>query len=115
MKVKLLEPIEGYEDVAEYRKIAPSECNHFTMDGKQVVFGASAREVFVLTPKQQWRPATVHDVVDVVSGLEVKARFRDDAAHEWLVSRLIGVESIEGVTRFASGSRTFWRYCEVLR
>jgi len=120
MRIKLLDPIEGYEDEAEFRQVRSGE--HFIVYASGVPaitewkFQRKSDGVaIVITPKKQWRSATVQDVVNVVSGLEVKARFRDDASHEWNESRLIGVESVEGVTRFASNSRTFWRYCEVLR
>jgi hypothetical protein len=122
MKIKLLEPIEGYEEEAEYRTLAPSECKHFTMDGKQVLFGASAREVFVLTPKKQWRAATIKDAIDALNGEKIFARFKHKRSvdDQWIVQ-----DFLAGVVR--GGDALHWHsqcrlpgdngyaYCEVCR
>jgi len=61
MKVKLLEPIAGYEDVAEYRKLNKGDV-YLDVDGGVITWEIghqSATEFIVLTPKYP-TPWTFH-------------------------------------------------------
>ena len=63
-----------------------------------------------------WRPATAADVVRVMDGETVAARFRDSEIHLWTsVRRLIGARAVEGpeiALRWLDCVST-WRYCQV--
>ena len=62
-----------------------------------------------------WRDATAADVVDVMNGEEVEARFRDCASDEWKCRALIGWsrggESDDFV--WASIGLIYYRFCQV--
>ena len=90
MKVKLLEPIEGFEDVAEYR--VPQEQERFVRDDRAVyrAFSKHPRLELVLTPIKRWRPATIDDAVRAIKGDRVVARFWDSQDSEWLQGFLAG-------------------------
>ena len=92
MRVKLLEPIEGFEDVAEWRPPQQGEYFFSGAENKATVASFSFKRDFqlVLTPIKRWRPATVEDLLPIQNGEKVKARFRDSSDQEWVVSELTG-------------------------
>ena len=60
-----------------------------------------------------WRDATDKDVVDVMNGKEVKARFRDNDFGTWHPGRLWGVKVLtDGRSLWLTGGAS-WRYCQV--
>lgn len=111
MKVKLLEPIEGFEDVAEYRVPKDGEAV-YSSEYNTVTAGVHwIDEKLVLTPTKRWRPATIDDAVRAIKGAMVVARFSDDG-QEWLQGYLHGYR--KDVAYQWESQTSEYRYCEVL-
>ena len=111
MKVKLLETIEGFEDVAEYR--IPKEGERFVRSCGRVfpTFNAHPKEELVLTPIKRWRKATIDDAVRAIEGENVEVRFSNNGV-EWLSGYLHGYRKD---TNYSWLSKTGnYTHCEVL-
>ena len=113
MRVKLLEPIEGFEDVAEWRPPQQGEYFFSGAENKATVASFSFKRDFqlVLTPIKRWRPATIDDAVRAIKGETVVARFSDDG-QEWLQGYLHGYR--KDVACQWESQTSEYRYCEVL-
>lgn len=114
MKVKLLEPIEGFEEVAEWRHPKQGEYFFSGVEKKPTVacFSFKTDYQLVLTQIRRWRPATIDDAVRAIKGEMVVARFWDSRDSEWLEGYLIGYRNTanpEWLTRCNK-----YRKCEVL-
>lgn len=92
MKVKLLEPIEGFEDVAEYRSPRKGDFYYqqFARDVRQARMDNEYGYAFCLTPIKRWRPATIDDAVRAIRGELIVARFRNHETSQWKQSELVG-------------------------
>ena len=115
MKVKLLTPIEGFEDVAEYRIPKDGEFFYWEAVGKVVAFERKThawRAWLVLSPVKRWREATIDDVVRAIKGEKVVARFRDADKQDWHGSELNGY--VRGRTHNWASIKNTWAQCEVL-
>ena len=62
--------------------------------------------------EQFWRPATSADVVDVMNGKEVQARFRDGDTGGWLTGKLRGVKVVRGISHWMTSGAS-WTHCQV--
>ena len=61
-----------------------------------------------------WRPATDKDVVDVMNGKEVEARFRDDEEDGWHVCVLRGWRTASVASRsWLDSDLDPWTFCQV--
>lgn len=114
MKVKLLEPIAGFEDVAEYR--VPQEQERFAREDGRVytAFTKHPREELVVTPIKRWRQATIDDAVRAIRGELVVARFRNHDTSEWKQSELVGFLSHGDYRWMAKEPFVGFCKCEVL-
>ena len=113
MKVKLLEPIDGFEDVAEYRVPVNGERYMNARNGNiEVAIKGGDLMRLVLTPIKRWRPATIDDAVRAIKGAMVVARFRDRDTHDWQEGELSGYAKNREY-KWASHAAA-WNYCEVL-
>jgi hypothetical protein len=112
IKVKLLEPIEGYSDIAEYRRPLKGEVYYGTCGPTHCELDMSRAPWLVLTPLPKWRPATLEDAIRAIKGEKVKARFRDNTGYDWHESELTGCTRQGKLTWHALRDR--WAYCEVL-
>lgn len=116
IKVKLLEPIEGYSDIVEYRMVGPKEWYFNTTSGDPTysTFGHSYSEPFqlVLTPIPKWRPATLEDAIRAIKGETVKARFKDTHDRIWKECELTGYDKVDKYPFRAI--TTCYEECEVL-
>ena len=115
MKVKLLEPIEGYEDVAVYRLPQTGDM-YWNRQARSVTRASKSHDArcewqLVLTPIKLWRPATIDDAVRAIKGETVVARFSDDG-QEWLQGYLHGYR--KDVAYQWESQTSEYRYCEVL-
>lgn len=89
MRVKLLEPIEGFEDVAEWRVPEDGEVV-YSSEYNTVTAGVNwIDEKLVLTPIKRWRPATIDDAVRVSKGAEIYARFCEKDRDDWMTECLL--------------------------
>ena len=60
-----------------------------------------------------WRPATDKDVVDVMNGEEVEARFRDGATESWIEGLRLGGWAKDNRYPWLDESRSGWTQCQV--
>ena len=118
VKIKLLEPIDGFEDEAEFR---PVKLGETYLDNDGHAYEASFSKdgdyyhAVVLTPCKQWRPATKQDVIDSLSGIEFPIRVRDRDSDEWLHSEY-GLCGYRHDDEFPWVTSSFsWAQCEVKR
>lgn len=115
MKVKLLEPIEGFEDVAELRLPNSNEPFWWDAFNKVDLFDRKVhafRAWLVLTPIKRWRPATIDDVCRAIRGETVGARFRNYDSETWEVCEICGYDKKDSLP-WRSRSQCFIQ-CEVL-
>ena len=90
MKVKLLTPIEGFEDVAEYRCGKMNE-PYLSEDGTLNIAPVDLEYPrIVLTPIKRWREATIEDAMKAINGENIIARFRENEAYSWRECVLTG-------------------------
>jgi hypothetical protein len=86
MKIRLLEPIEGFEDEAEFRLPKRGE-SYIGDDGKVDIADIDSESQYdhciVLTPCKKWRPATLKDVIDSLAGIKFPTRVRDTQISGW--------------------------------
>lgn len=118
IKVKLLEPIEGYSDIAEYRRVRAKEWYFNTMANEPTYssFGHGPSEplLLVLTRIPKWRPATLEDAIRAIKGEKIKARFREGINDDWSEGELATVWPEKQGIRWGRRGGGTWRYCEVL-
>jgi hypothetical protein len=119
MKVKLLEPIQGYEDEAEIRCVKSGEYFvDYTTGVANVnqwsISSISTGRALVLTKKKQWRPATVEDGVRAIRGEKVVARFRHWTTVPWKEGELATVWPEAYETRWGMRNSCSYLFCEVL-
>ena len=116
MKVKLLEPIEGYEDVAEWRH--PQQGEYYLSQTERCLTKASHNFTcvcyLVLTTVKRWRKATIDDAVRAIKGEVVVARFRNHETSEWKQSRLVGYFTASDYKWMADSPAAGFFRCEVL-
>ena len=116
VKIKLLTPIEGFEDEAEFR---PAKCGEmFLRDCNSAPTLAIVDFMaygLVLTPCKQWRPATKQDVIDSLAGIKFPTRVRDSDSDEWTLSKsgLCGYRHNDELPWVTSSFS--WAQCEVQR
>ena len=63
--------------------------------------------------EQFWRNARAEDVVDVMNGKEVEARFRDADFENWAYGKLRGVKVLSDGMWLWLTSGAPWHYCQV--
>ncbi len=65
--------------------------------------------------EQFWRDATAEDVARVMKGEKVEARFRDDDAEHWSVSRFLGGynATCPNSLHWISSNANQWKFCQV--
>lgn len=119
MKVKLLEPVPGYEEIAEVR--VPMKGDHYfnphirevTVANSDHSKSMDSRQV-VLTPVKQWRAATLEDGIRAIRGETIVARFRNWSTEDWHDGELATVWPEPGETRWGKRGSCSWLFCEVL-
>lgn len=111
IKVKLLEPIEGYSDIAEWRIPLNGE-TAIREDGVAAKHWGYSYASLVLTPIPKWRPATLEDAIRAIKGETVEARFKDKDSTVWQESELVGYDRVDKYP-FRSIT-TCYEECEVL-
>lgn len=113
MKVEIdLPEIEGFEYTGEWR--SPLKGEWYTHgDGViQAAFDHTRTCSMILRKVEKWRPATLDDVIRVLRGECVPARFRDTSKQDWVYGYLMGgVRDVAPSWMSPSGFR--WLYCEV--
>jgi len=117
IKVKLLEPIEGYSDIAEYRRVMEGDFYFNSLSEEFIqASGDFPRHGYglVLTPIPKWRPATLEDGIRAIRGETIKARFREGINNGWSEGELATVWPEPHETRWGKRNSGSWRYCEVL-
>jgi hypothetical protein len=118
MKVKLLEPIEGYEEIAELRlpKKGESYLSRLTQTIRVAKQDHSSfeKDVLVLTVIPKWRPATVEDGIRAIRGEKIVARFRNWTTEAWLYGELATVWPEAKGTRWGMRDSCSYLFCEVL-
>ena len=112
IKVKLLEPIEGYSDIAEYRRPLKGEVYYGPCGPIHCELEMSLAPWLVLTPIPKWRPATLEDAIRAIKGETVKARFKDKSDKKWREDELNGYEK-NNICPWHS-SYSCYEECEVL-
>ena len=112
IKVKLLEPIEGYSDIAEYRRPLKGEVYYGPCGPIHCELEMSLAPWLVLTPIPKWRPATLEDAIRAIKGETVKARFKDKHDRIWKECELTGYDKVDKYPFRAI--TTCYEECEVL-
>lgn len=64
----------------------------------------------ILKRKIQWRPISIEDIIEVLKGKVIYARFRETLAGEWQRYKLTGYDTY---TKQAMGNGMRFRYCEI--
>ena len=113
MKVKLLEPVPGYEEIAEYRRPVKDE-PILTTCGVEPSTHSHLTPWIVMTPIKRWRAATLEDGIRAIRGETIIARFRNWSTEDWHKGKLATVWPEPGGTRWGKRGSCSWLFCEVL-
>jgi hypothetical protein len=115
MRIKLLEPIEGFEEEAEIK--APVDLEPWTLDGKTIHHGECAVNwAVVLTYKKEWRPVRDEEVLKAIRGQRVQARFmhfKQNCAPFY--GDLTGAKCVNNAPHLIASDGAAYPFCEVLR
>jgi hypothetical protein len=118
IRLKLLVPIEGFEEEAEFRLPKRGE-TYIGQDGKLHVANEDTTDIhdhrIVLTPCRKWRPATKQDVIDSLAGIEFPTRVRDWEWDKWKeeCGSLCGYRQNNELPWICENN--LWAQCEVQR
>jgi len=119
MKIKLLEPIEGYEEIAELRPAKKHDVIYFAQENRVMVFCGDEQDCvlsIILTPLKQWRPVRDEDVLRAIKGERVQARFMHFNQNGTpFYGDLIGAKCVNNAPHLIASTGVDYPFCEVLR
>ena len=103
---------DGYEFV-RFGSVGKGDCfiNSLGNVDSWTFEGTSPHLMFVVKKVERWRPANLADVVLLMRGETVEARFRDSAKQDWTYARLDGFRRRPAACWYSPCES--WIFCEV--